>query len=186
MASKILRPGAGVIFMKVGTHAQESLKDIIARKRLEIEAAGRSFWGYGGGTCHPLSTVQPFARDFIRKSGVIYLCMQPMESHHFAVGRAQQYSTDGVHWEPIPKGIEVRGSRYALVVEDIREEQFDLPLAGTRVAAGNSQGRSGDQFIGGHVDKACLEVVDPDAEGKTVNIGLVAKLVEPYAVLVKS
>ena len=32
--------GDGILFMKVGTHANESLEDIIARKKLEIETAG--------------------------------------------------------------------------------------------------------------------------------------------------
>jgi hypothetical protein len=36
--------------MKVGTHAQESLEDIIARKSKEIDDAGYAMWGYGGKT----------------------------------------------------------------------------------------------------------------------------------------
>ena len=38
--NNILRPGAGVLFMKVGTHANESLEDIVHRKQREIEAEG--------------------------------------------------------------------------------------------------------------------------------------------------
>ena len=34
--TEIIHPGAGLIFMKVGTHAQESLEEIIDRKRKEI------------------------------------------------------------------------------------------------------------------------------------------------------
>ncbi len=185
----IVQPGAGLIFMKVGTHAGEPLTEIIARKRREIEEAGFSFWGYGGSTCHPLTMVQPFAQDFVKRGGVIYLCMQPMNSQHFAVGRAHQYSTDGAEWQAIPAAVNVKGSRYALVLGELRQEEFDLPLAQTRVAIGNSQGRAGDRYITGHVDKACLEVVaDPAVHNgaAVAKIGLVAKLVEPYAVLVRS
>ena len=82
--SGIIKPGQGLLYMKVGTHARESLEDIIARKTKEIEDAGLAFWGYGGNTCHPQTMVQPFARKFERQGGVIYLCMQPMESKHFA------------------------------------------------------------------------------------------------------
>lgn len=32
--SNMLEPGAGLLYMKVGTHAQESLTDIIKRKRV--------------------------------------------------------------------------------------------------------------------------------------------------------
>ena len=60
----ILKPGQGLLYMKVGTHAQESLEAIIARKTREIEQAGFALWGYGGSTCHPQTMVQPFVRSF--------------------------------------------------------------------------------------------------------------------------
>ena len=82
MAPRI-SPGDGLMYMKVGTHAQESLDSIIARKTKEIEETGYAFWGYGGNTCHPLTMVQPFARIYERRSGVIYLFMEPMDSKHF-------------------------------------------------------------------------------------------------------
>jgi len=78
--SGIIKPGQGLLYMKVGTHARESLEDIIARKTKEIEDAGLAFWGYGGNTCHPQTMVQPFAKKYERQGEVIYLCMQPMES----------------------------------------------------------------------------------------------------------
>ncbi len=50
--------------------------------------------------------VQPFARDFEQRDGVIYLCMQTMDSRHFAVSqRAVEFSVDGVDWAEIPEGI---------------------------------------------------------------------------------
>ena len=179
--------------MKVGTHANESLEDIIIRKTKEIDDAGLAFWGYGGNTCHPQTMVQPFAKKFERQGRVIYLCMQPMESRHFAEQiRADEYSVDGVHWEPIHKTINVLGSRYALLIRRLRPQEFELPLERTRVAIGNSRGAVGSRYISGKVDKACLEVTGegvafPEAQGaKTVHIGLVAELVEPYAVHVRN
>jgi hypothetical protein len=174
--------------MKVGTHAQESLKDIVARKTKEIEAAGVAFWGYGGPTCHPQTMVQPFSRTY---DGTIYLCMQPMDSKHFAEQvPADEYSVDGVEWLPVPKGISVVGSRYALVVKNLRQQTFQLPLARTRVALGNSKGMAGSQYIRGRVDKACLEIAEEStlapAEQGIVEIGLVADLVAPYAVYVRN
>ncbi len=82
--SDIIRPGAGVLFMKVGTHAQESLADIIARKTKEIEETGYAMWGYGGNTCHPRTMVQPFAEAWADRGEPIYLCMEEMDSRHFA------------------------------------------------------------------------------------------------------
>lgn len=189
--SDLLAPGSGFIFMKVGTHARETLPEIIARKRLEIEQAGHALWGYGGNTCHPLSRVQPFAKEYEERGGVIYLVMQPMTSRHFALPqRATESSSDGTTWQTIPEPIKVLGSRYALAIDELREEAFDLRLSRTQVAIGNSVGRSGDTYVSGRVDKACLEVTEPpigEAAGErgVVRIGLVARVIKPYAVLLR-
>jgi len=192
--NKIVKPGAGVLFMKVGTHANESLTDIVARKQAEIEAAGYGLWGYGGNTCHPATMVQPFARDFELRGEAIHLVMQPMISNHFAVtARAEEMSTDGLAWQAVPEPINVVGSRYALAIDQLEVAEFELPLGHTRVATGNSRGRRGDQYIKGRVDKAVLQVVEgdelsqPDAgEAAVAPIGLVATLVPPYAVFVRN
>jgi hypothetical protein len=190
--SSIIKPGAGLLYMKVGTHAQEKLEDIIIRKTKEIERAGMAFWGYGGSTCHPQTMVQPFAKTFEERGGAIYLCMQPMESKHFAEAvRAEEFSVDGINWETISPEINVLGSRYALVIRNLREEKFDLLLNKTKVALGTSMGAVGSRYIRGRVDKACLEVTD-NGGGKVEDqeavrhIGLVADVVKPYAVYVRN
>lgn len=191
----VIKPGAGVLFMKVGTHANEPLADIIARKQAEIDAAGFALWGYGGNTCHPSTMVQPFARDFELRGDAIHLVMQPMQSSHFAVtARAEEMSVDGVEWEPIPEPINVLGSRFALAIKDLQPVEFELPLSHTRVAAGNQRGRRGDEYVRGRVDKAVLQVVEDDphelalapAEPPPVEIKLVAEIVTPYAVFLRS
>jgi hypothetical protein len=190
--SPIIKPGAGVLFMKVGTHAQEELKDIIARKTKEIEEAGFAMWGYGGSTCHPTSMVQPFAEMFAARGGPIHLVMHEMTSRHSAAPlRADQYSVDTVKWLDIPKAISVRGSRYALVIKSLEHCEMTLPLAQTRVAIGRSMGRTGSRYLRGQVDKACLEVLErPEAvnegELRDVKVNLVAELKEPYAVFLRN
>lgn len=187
----IVKPGSGVIYMKVGTHADEPLDKIIERKREEISAAGFALWGYGGNTCHPTTMVQPFARGFEIRGSTIHLVMHPMVSKHFAVtARANEMSSDGRNWSAIPQGINVIGSRYALAITDLEPTNFVLPLSQTRVGVGNSKGRPGDEYVQGRVDKAVLDIVDeasivPDAEREVEQIGLVAKLVEPFAVFVR-
>ncbi len=177
--------------MKVGTHAQESLADILARKTREIEHAGFALWGYGGNTCHPQTMVQPFARAYEKRGEAIYLCMEPMDSKHFALPlRADECSEDGISWSAIPESINVLGSRYALRIKSLKEAEFDLPLAHTRVAIGNSVGRSGDAYVNGRVDKACLEIVDTGPQipedSRIVQIGLVAELDSPFALYVRN
>lgn len=187
----IVKPGAGLLFMKIGTHAREDLADIIARKTDEIRRTGFGMWGYGGNTCHPSSMVQPFARRFAQQGRPIHLCMEEMDSKHFAEPLcAAEYSIDGVTWTEIPSSIEVRGSRYALVIERLRGERFRLPLDQTRVPVGPSMGRLGSRYVQGRVDKACLEVLDApelsnDAEPRDIEINLVATLKDPYAVFLR-
>jgi hypothetical protein len=190
--SDIIRPGAGILFMKVGTHAQESLTEIIARKSKEIEETGYAMWGYGGNTCHPRTMVQPFAEAFAARNSPIYLCMHEMTSRHFAEPlRADEFSVDGTEWQPIPDTINVVGSRFALVLEDLRREELVLPLAKAQVAIGLCKGRPAGRYIQGQVDKACLEVLDAPRPGLTpedvreIPIKLVAKLKAPYAVFLR-
>lgn len=187
--SSIIKPGARVLYMKVGNHASEPLDKILERKTKEIEDEGVAFWGYGGSTCHPVTVVQPFAKSFEEQGGTIYLCMEPMESKHFAPSvRAEEFSIDGANWKPIPAGINVTGSRYAVVIKNLHQEKFELPLAHTRVALGNSMGTVGSKYISGRVDKACLEITGPPSGSSQppVRIGLVAEIVKPYAVFVRN
>ncbi len=179
--------GDAILFMKVGTHAQESLSDIIERKQQEIDEAGFAMWGYGGNTCHPRTIVQPFAlrRDDLGQP--IRLVMEPMESKHFAAPvRAEEFSVNGLEWANIPDAINVLGSRYALCINNLRQTESELVLGDTRVAVGNSCGRQGDAYVRGRVDKACLEVVGDGSSKKIVKIGLAADLVEPFAVFLRN
>ena len=175
--NEILKHGSGLLFMKIGTHANESLSDIIARKTNEIRNTGFGMWGYGGNTCHTASMVQPFARSFEERGQTIHLVMEEMQSNHFGEGVAAEYSVDGAEWKRIPDTIEVRGSKYALVIEDLHAQDFKLPLDQTRVPVGPSIGRLGSRYIKGRVDKACLEFTDSpelsnDAERRIIDIGL--------------
>jgi hypothetical protein len=187
----IIVPKRGILFMKVGVHAQETLEDIIERKTKEIRDAGFALWGYGGNTCHP-PKVQPFAAEREARGEKVVLCMNKMVSNHFADPvRAEYYSTNGTDWEEIPKAINVLGSRYALAIKNLRHETHVLPLAKSAVAIGNSKGMSGLKYIRGRVDKACLELgedvdIPPAPEDNIVQIDLVADLCEPYAVFLKN
>lgn len=189
--AEIIRPGAGILFMKVGTHAQETLEDIIARKSKEIDDAGFAMWGYGGNTCHPRTMVQPFAQTFEQKGKPIFLCMQEMNSNHFAEPlRANEFSANGIDWQKMPDAIRVLGSRFALVIKGLRKEEHLLPLNQTRVAVGNNQGRLGSRYLLGQVDKACLEITEHaeqtnESDKKDIQIHLVAELASPYAVFLR-
>ena len=123
-----LDPGTAILYMKVGTHANEGLEAIIARKQREIEEAGVAFWGYGGSTCHPTTMVQPFAERLALSGTPLILAMQPMNSKHFAEPvRAEEYSVDGTNWQSVPHGVNALGSRYALVLDSLEQTHLDFP-----------------------------------------------------------
>lgn len=187
-------PGSGLIFMKIGTHAQEPLEHIVKRKRAELSQAGRIFWGYGGGTCHPIKSVRPFVSAYVHPGKTVHLVMQKMTSRQFAEpDLAKEYSDDGVVWQPIPRGIEVRGSRYAMVLGSLQDEDLLLDLNAIQVPTGRCSGRRASEYLRSRVDKGCFEVIEPalavhgghPLTKYHVSIQLTAKLVEPYAVLLR-
>jgi len=189
MGTQIERPEA-FIFMKVGEHAGEAWEAILERKNKEYQAAGRIFWGYGGTTCHPLRQVQPFARRQAKKQGAIYLLMEPIVSHALPeVLPATEYSADGVNWQPIPQGVNVIGSRYALVLDEIRPGDLEIDTDSYAVGIGPSRGKHATDYIQGRVDKACLERAPvPRSAGPSGTVRVTkftAKLLEPYAVLLR-
>lgn len=178
-----------IVFMKVGRHAGEDFDKIIARKREEYERAGVIFWGYGGGTMHPIQRVQPFARMKIEQGSGLVLVMQSIISRHPDTSVfAKEYSKDGVTWEPIPDGVQVRGSRYALVLNEVSPGDLEIDLAQYRVGVGPSAGRVASDYVQGRVDKACLERIDSSvvgAEPRIIKTEFAAKLKEPYAVVLR-
>jgi hypothetical protein len=178
------------LFMKVGNHANESWDQILARKRREYEIAGKTFWGYGGSACHPLNQVQPFSRLVIKEQpdGIV-LVMEPINSRADQdEAAATEYSEDGVIWKPIPKGIKVTGSRYALVLDRIEEGDLDLQLDGYEVGIGPSLGKTAGSYLHGRTDKGCLvkrSAVTAESGKIVQKPGFMAKLQEPFAVLLR-
>ena len=187
--SPIIKPNSGLLFMKVGLHAGETFEEIIERKRMEYQREGMIFWGYGGGTCHPTRAVQPFARVSIEEGRDIYIVMEEIDSHHPHTGIiASEYSEDGIVWKPIPNGIEVRGSRYAVILDEIKEGDLDINLSEYQVAVGPSSGRIAREYIAGRVDKACITKIDQppnDLEPQNKEIKYLAAIKDPYAVFTR-
>ncbi|HEX8431553.1 MAG TPA: hypothetical protein VF625_09705 [Longimicrobium sp.] len=185
-----LQPDEPFVFMKVGRHAGEDLGEILARKQLELERAGVIFWGYGGRTMHPIQKVQPFVRSRIEHTGQIKLLMQTILSRHpDTAAVATEFSRDGVHWEPVPEGVEVRGSKYALVLGEIQSgDGMEVDFGAYKVGAGPSSGRAAGDYIKGRVDKGLLDPATGEAVtgAPRVPIHYAAQMAEPYAVLLRS
>ena len=181
--------GSGIIFMKVGVHARETIDDIVKRKQDEYSRAGKIFWGYGGNTCHPRTIVQPFAREFEKAGKPVHLVMHKMDSKHSALPElAKEYSEDGVDWYPVPSGIEVRGSRFGMVIGGLTEEEFDINLQKAVVSVGPSRGKLASDYLRGQADKGCFELVENESEfdeNALKQIDISSPLVPPYAVFLR-
>ena len=178
------------IFMKVGNHAGESFEQILARKQKEFDKTGMTFWGYGGSACHPVNQVRPFAFSQVKKSGHIYLLMHSVKSNYDQNPLpAREYSTDGINWDPIPEGIIVTGSKYALVLEEIRPSDLEVDMNQFSVGIGPSRDKIASEYLTGRTDKACLEAViesKKKAEKPAMKqIDYTAQLQDPYAVLLR-
>lgn len=184
-------PPKAFVFMKVGNHAGETFEQIMERKNEEYRKTGRIFWGYGGSACHPVRQVQPFAREIVETGGSVYVLMQEIDSRaNPALLPATEYSEDGVNWQAMPEGNRVIGSRYALILDEIKPTDFEIDTRGYLVGAGPSLGKNAAEYMRGHIDKACLiapgEPVTSTSAPKVKRIKLTARLIEPYAVLVRN
>jgi hypothetical protein len=189
MNEKRIPPDA-FLYMKVGNHAGEHFEDILERKNLELATAGRIFWGYGGTACHPLMQVQPFARLYAKSEGRIYLLMEQVDSKAKPeVEDAKEFSTNGAVWQPLPKGIRVVGSRYALVLGEIKPTDLEVQLEQYVVGIGHSRGKKAADYLQGRIDKGCFlrstEPVPASAPSLKRRLKLSAELVDPYAVLLR-
>jgi len=136
--------------MKIGSHAGETLEEIIERKQQEIDATGRSFWGYGGTACHPTTQVQPFVRSLAAKVPKVFLLMEYIHSvANPQIVPATRFSKDGVNWEPVPEGINVTGSRYAIVLDEIVPGELEIPIEDFVVGVGPSTGKVAHEYLSG-------------------------------------
>lgn len=179
------------IFMKVGNHAGETFESILRRKNEEYRKTGRIFWGYGGSACHPLKQARPFVNIWEKQNGSVYVLMQVIDSRAEPdLLPAKEYSWDAGKWEPIPEGINVLGSRYALILDEIKPTDFEIDPKEYVIGMGAKQGKVAEEYMRGHIDKACLVKAESpppsDIRSRRRKIKYAAKLLSPYAVLVRS
>jgi hypothetical protein len=175
-----------IVFMKVGFHGRETLKEILERKTKEEAEAGVIFWGYGGTLCHPTTQIRPFMSRCIANGLQISIVMTATHSK-FEVEPvyAKQFSEDDIVWKPIPQGVRVTCSRYALVLQNLKPCEMELDLSSYVVAVGPSEGRRLSEYIRGHVDKGCGICTTPAPACKPILTVFTAIPVSPYAVFIR-
>ena len=178
-----------IVFMKVGFQVDETLEEIIRRKSKEEEDYGKIFWGYGGTLCHPLSQIKPFVRraQALNLKPMLVMAFTPSRFVTSNSEWATEISEDGKVWEPIPSGVHIKGSRYAIVCKCLQEVDGEIDLASYEVAVGSRRGMRLSEYIRHRVDKGCaFQTCKPRLDRvKPVTISYVAEIVEPYAVFVR-
>lgn len=92
-------------------------------------------------------------------------------------------------WRPLPEGISVIGSRYALVLDEIKPIDFETDLEKYIVGIGYSRGKNATEYIQGRIDKGCLTLapvpLSSTAQSLRKSVKFSAQLLEPYAVLLR-
>lgn len=145
-----------IIIMKYGVHAQEDVQNIIIRKKREYDETGKVFWGYNGVLCNPGTQILPFLEENQKKSEETYLLLVRTFSDYNGEGYiGEKFSYDKKVWKEIPKGINVIGSKYAIVCDDLIECNYKICLNNYRIAVGKSFQKPLQEYFRGRVDKAC-------------------------------
>lgn len=178
-----------ILFMKVGEHASEPLDKILQRKMREYEQTGMIFWGYGGSACNPLTQVQEFARQTAQIKEELIFLMNPVKSMHKLENAppATHYSINGKDWLRVPEGINVTGSKWALILDEIQPCELDINLSEFKVGIGPSTGKSASEYLRARTDKGCLIRSTPKFASKAEirRVQFKARIIDPYAVKMK-
>lgn len=177
-----------IVIMKAGFHINETFEEIITRKQREEAISGKVFWGYGGTVCHPLTQVIPFVEEAIQKYNAVPVLALTFTRSPFATSfrTAGHYSVNGKIWNPLPYGVIVTSSRYAIVCRSLRRVDRELNLSEYEVAVGPSKGKPLSVYFRHRVDKACAVFSEARTSTcKVLKINYVAEIVEPYAVCLR-
>ena len=115
---------------------------------------------------------------------------EEMNSNNFAAQvRADEWSADGFGWHEIPPQINVLGHVTPCASRICTKRSLDYRFQQPALRWGIALVVVGSQYIRGRVDKACLEAIADQAESaeiESVQISLVAELVDPYAVFLRN
>lgn len=172
-----------VVMMKGGPHAGSGWADIVDWKVKDLRVAGIAFRGYGGSVCHPTRQVQPFATA---AAGEVAVAMIPTGSDPGNLPTvASEWSVDGARWEPLPAGVRVTGSKWALVMDELEPCSVSIDLDEYAVAVGASAGRRASEYLRARVDKGCLTRTMPVDSSRPVPVVLRGRLTAPWAVFLR-
>ena len=168
-----------IVFMKYGTHANESPSRIIKNKINEVDLYGHTFWGYGGTSCHPLNQVQPFIKMNFERGEKTFLLLSRIKTvWNGSSTNASFYSYNKMDWLPLPKEHIIKGSKFAIMCSSFEECNFTIDLSSYHVPIGNAKGRLLSNYIFGMNTKGCgtFALSDRVETEKLVQISAIAEI----------
>jgi hypothetical protein len=98
---------------------------------------------------------------------------------------AREESMDGIDWSPTRAGIVTTG-RYALVLRSLQTTTDVIDLGRYEVGIGPLAGMALPEYLRARADKACARLAVSPASVDFRPIGMLADLVPPYAVLLRT
>lgn len=181
-----------IFFMKVGPHSGLTLQEIIAIKEKEERKCGKFFWGYAGTLCHPFR-VTSFAKYAIASGVTPMLVMAYTPSAYLASKKLlTEFSEDGIHWQPLPKGVVLTGCKYAVIGRGLRPCKMKIDINSYVIWESAQQrlwegfARTLGDYLRGQVNKACAILSpSPKKPRREVEIIYAAEITEPYCVFVR-
>jgi len=103
-----------VIISVMGSHANETEKEIFTRKRKEIERTGKSFWLHKSYKAKPSIVQNLCKKALLKRDNPICIFIEASSKKGARptkkTDKAKKFSIDKTHWKEIPKGILVTGS----------------------------------------------------------------------------
>lgn len=86
----------------------------------------------------------------------------------------------------MPAGVLVTGSKFALVLRNLRRTEERLDLGAYEVGVGKKAGTPLARYLRDHVDKACARLAAVAGPAAIAAVVLRAELVHPYAVFLRN
>lgn len=176
-----------ILILKGGRHAGAEWEEVARTKLHNLRDVGVTYWGYRGNACHPRNQVQPFAQRAPGPVEVVVIRTKGERPEDASTTRAEQWSADERDWRPLPRGIQVTGSKYALVLDELVACEEAIDLNHYVVGIGESTGTVASHYLSGQVSRGCFTWSDECAgvPADPREVVLRGRLAEPYAVFLK-
>ncbi len=167
--------------MKAGPHSGDSLDKIINMKYEEEKRIGKFYWGYSGTLCHPFR-VQDFCKYALLRNMKVKLLLTPTKSEYNPGGirKVARFSTDNLHWYPLPNGVHLWNCKYAVIAKNLKKIKNAFINLNEYIVFPSKKLLS--EYFRGRVNKACALFATTNSKSKLLPISYVADVISPFCI----